>query len=126
MRHAHARTHAHTHTHTQDTIIHALRWIRSRDPSNPAATGLGRRPQSHQDRPGDILHFIHSSLPKSWGGNFRQKSSLFSQSTRATIQMKATLLVFAMTASKVVYITTQPVIIYLLPSKSSAIDFQKV
>jgi len=68
-----------------------------------------------------ILHY-----PKA-GAEISDKISHFSpKAHRATIQMKATLLVFAMTTSKVVYITAPPVIIYLLPSKSSAIDFQKV
>jgi hypothetical protein len=40
--------------------------------------------------------------------------------------MKATLLVSAMTTSNVVYITALPIIIYILSSNSSALDFQKV
>jgi hypothetical protein len=40
--------------------------------------------------------------------------------------MNTTLVVFDMTNSNVVYITATPVIIYLLPSDSSAIDLQKV
>jgi hypothetical protein len=52
-------------SHTQEPTIHAVRRIRSRDSSKPAATDLSRRPQSHRDQAGDILHFIHSSLPKS-------------------------------------------------------------
>jgi len=63
--HTHTHTHAHTHTHTervispsqrrlpkqqtQQTNFHALRDIRTRDPSNQASTELRLRPHCHRD-----------------------------------------------------------------------------
>jgi hypothetical protein len=43
---------------TQETNIHALSGIRTRDPSNKVAAELRLRPRSHQDRPVIILLFL--------------------------------------------------------------------
>jgi hypothetical protein len=39
-----------THTHTQETNIHTLRGVRTRNPSNQAALDLGLRSKGHRGR----------------------------------------------------------------------------
>ena len=48
--------HVHSTQQTQQTNIHALRWVRSRDPSIRAAADLRLRPHGHVDRSIYIRH----------------------------------------------------------------------
>jgi hypothetical protein len=46
--------------HTQETNIHALSWIRTRDPSNREAADLRLRPHGHRDP--EVLIFLYSNF----------------------------------------------------------------
>ena len=139
-------THTHTHKHTYRTpnewlacrrgrYLHTKKTDTTVDHSCPHMDSKPRfqQPSSYRswtytsEPPGSAqgyTEFYSFFTDHKLGREFPTKGRLLSAKARgATIQMKTTLVSFAMTTSNVVYITALPVIIYLF---SSAIDFQEV